>query len=348
MVLSAEDGKKVRNLTKGWTNQYRYLVDRGVLGQARPVLVTRRRSGRRVRAPREQVAAADLRRAVRRQAVRRDRASTTSSQCASPAFSPDGRRVAFEGNRNGVVDIFEVDLETQRGTQPDAGRLLRREPVVRARTARRCCTTGASARTGRSSPSIWPTRRSKTQLTFGPSSDIQPSYSRDGSTVYFSSDRGRYDVFNLYALDLTTRRRSGSTPTWSAAASRPSRWPSATASRTSSSPRSSRARSACTACRCAQPERTIDVAERSDAEPSEAEPYEPPLRLTHRTRSKKTPYKLRWDIERTFDRRRRHGRRHVPGERAHPVLGPARRPARRGHPQRPSTSTSRTTAAIST
>ena len=29
------------------------------------------------------------------------------------AFSPDGTRVAFEGNRNGVVDIFEVGLATR-------------------------------------------------------------------------------------------------------------------------------------------------------------------------------------------------------------------------------------------
>ena len=35
------------------------------------------------------------------------------AQGASPAFSPDGKRVAFEGNKNGVVDVFEIDLQTK-------------------------------------------------------------------------------------------------------------------------------------------------------------------------------------------------------------------------------------------
>jgi Tol biopolymer transport system component len=42
----------------------------------------------------------------------------------------------------------------------------------------------------------------KTQLTFGESNDIQPSFSRDGKKVYFSSDRGPDGIFNVYALDL--------------------------------------------------------------------------------------------------------------------------------------------------
>ena len=42
----------------------------------------------------------------------------------------------------------------------------------------------------------------KTQLTFGESSDIMPSYSRDGSKIYYSSDRGD-GIFNLFTLSLT-------------------------------------------------------------------------------------------------------------------------------------------------
>ena len=58
------------------------------------------------------MAAVDLRRAER-EAGRSDIVFEDIVECASPAFSPDGTRIAFEGNRDGVVDIFEVELETE-------------------------------------------------------------------------------------------------------------------------------------------------------------------------------------------------------------------------------------------
>ena len=57
MMLNADDGSKVRNLTKGWTNSYTTLVSKSFEGQARRLLVARGRRGRRFRRAREQVAA---------------------------------------------------------------------------------------------------------------------------------------------------------------------------------------------------------------------------------------------------------------------------------------------------
>jgi len=40
------------------------------------------------------------------------------------------------------------------------------------------------------------------QLTYGQYNEKQPSFSADGSTLFFSSDRG--GVFNIYAMDLNS------------------------------------------------------------------------------------------------------------------------------------------------
>ncbi len=58
-------------------------------------------------------------------------------QQMNPAFSPDGRTVAFAGNRAGRFDIYMVDLETERGDQRHRRRDLRRRPGLLARTALR-------------------------------------------------------------------------------------------------------------------------------------------------------------------------------------------------------------------
>ena len=42
-----------------------------------------------------------------------------------------------------------------------------------------------------------------TQLSFGASSDIQPSFSRDGKTIYYVSDPGKSRIFNIHSLSLT-------------------------------------------------------------------------------------------------------------------------------------------------
>jgi Tol biopolymer transport system component len=201
VVLSAEDGKKVKNLTKGWSNRYSYLVTEAFSGRRdlswsptgdQIAVFVRKENSRRL-------AIYDslhrkLERIIRLPGI---------AQGASPAFSPDGKRIAFEGNKNGVVDIFELDLATKtirNLTQDDD---YDGNPWYAG--------DGTTLLYNRRIGSSWkifsvdladPTR--KTQLTFGPSVDLQPSYSRDGKTVFFTSDRGGYGVFNIFTLDLAS------------------------------------------------------------------------------------------------------------------------------------------------
>ena len=62
----------------------------------------------------------------------------------SPAWSPDGRTIAFSGNRGGQFDIFTLDLETRRGDATS--------PTTRSTTARR--STRPTARRSSSARSV--------------------------------------------------------------------------------------------------------------------------------------------------------------------------------------------------
>jgi len=201
VVIAAEDGSQVKNLTKGWTNKYRYLVTEVFSGKrdlswsptadriavfARkanswPLLIFNALNGKLVR----------------------EIEIDNIFECSGPIYSPDGRRIAFEGNRDGVVDVFEIDLESgelRNLTQDD---FFDANPWYAA--------DGRSLLYNRRIGSHWkifsvdlsdPSK--KTQLTFGAHSDLQPSYSHDGQTILFTSDRGPYGVFNLHSLDLAT------------------------------------------------------------------------------------------------------------------------------------------------
>jgi hypothetical protein len=291
VVLSAEDGKQVRNITKGWTNKYRYLVTEAFSGRrdlswspaGDQVAVFVRKENRR------ELAIFD---ALKGRLVRLIRLKGIA-QCASPAFSPDGKRIAFEGNKDGVVDLFEIDLATK------AVRNLTQDDTYDANPwyGPDGTTVLYNRRIGASwkifSVDLQDSTR-KTQLTFGPSTDIQPSYSRDGKTIYFSSDRGGYGVFNVFALDLGSGESRQYTDVVGGCFE-----PVETA------PREGQTTIIFTAyfdgtfrlyrVPLLQPEAKAG-AETAEAGASEAQPFEPPLRLKTDPQNSK-PYKLKWDVE---------------------------------------------------
>lgn len=126
-------------------------------------------------------------------------------QALSPSIGPDGR-VAFGAHRNGVPDIWIWDPRDDslaNVTQDDlydyapvwspdgnslvfASHVLRHKKLFRIDLAR---------------------PQERVQLTFGQSNDTQPSFSEDGSALYFSSDRtGKFDIYGLRLADGTVER----------------------------------------------------------------------------------------------------------------------------------------------
>jgi hypothetical protein len=115
--VSSKDGSVVRNLTKGFdqTRGYEYISTPA--GGGTPCTGCR---GRRAATKLAYFARSEKRKSlILQNVVNRnvERAwSWTVDEPESPAFSPDGRLVAFSALRGAVGDIFMVDLETQEVT----------------------------------------------------------------------------------------------------------------------------------------------------------------------------------------------------------------------------------------
>ena len=199
-VLSGSDGEPIRNLTKGFTNRYDYLVAEAFSGKrdltwspaGDRVAAFARRENERI------LLVYDARRGKR---LRRISMPGIALQ-ASPAFSPDGRKIAFAGNVEGIYDIYSYDLLTGDIINHTDDEFVDSNPQWSADGAtilynRRISSYSKVFTVSAADPSR------KTQLTFGQSSEIMPSFSRDGERIYYSSDRVD-GTFNLYSLGLDT------------------------------------------------------------------------------------------------------------------------------------------------
>lgn len=201
VVFSAEGEDKARNITKGFTNRYRYLSS-GVFKGKRDLSWSPVADEIAVFVRKENnwpLLVIDALTGKIKSTIKFD----DIVQCASPTFSPDGRKIAFEGNRNGIVDIFEYDLDSGAIGNLTQDDFFDANPWYAA--------DGSSMVYNRRIGPHWKIfavdlsdPEKKSQLTYGAHSDLQPSYSRDGKTVFFTSDRGEYSVYNIHALDLTT------------------------------------------------------------------------------------------------------------------------------------------------
>ena len=199
-IINAKDGEIIRNLTKGFTNEYDYLISSVTEGKndlswsptGDQVAVFARKENRRlllifnaVSGKKERVDVLDV------------------DEAESPAFSPDGERIAFAGNKNGQEDIFEYNLATKTLTNitndsfPDSNPSWSDDGKTLLYN-RRINAWQKVFLLDYDDPS------QKTQVTFGESSDIQPSFSRDGKRVYYASDMGAERIYNIYSLDLET------------------------------------------------------------------------------------------------------------------------------------------------
>jgi len=291
VVLSVEDGSMVKNLTKGWTNNNRGLVTK-VFNGKRDLSWSPTDDHVAVFARRDNNWPLQIYDGLSGKKVK-DIVIPGVYQNASPAFSPDGKRVTFEGNRDGVVDLFEIDLETEELRNLTQDEFFDGNPIYAA--------DGKTLLYNRRVGSHWklfsvdvedPSK--KTQLTFGPYHEIQPSYSQDGKTIYFSSDRGEYGVFNLFSLDLETGDMQQYTDVVGGCFA-----PVEVGQRGDETILVFTAfyRGMFRLYRMAlrAPVETIEMAARLE-EPVEAEPFEPDMRLKADD-EKKRKYKVKWDID---------------------------------------------------
>lgn len=125
-------------------------------------------------------------------------------QQMNPAFSPDGRTVAFSANHAGRFDIYTVDLETREVKNVTDDETFDGSPVFSPDGA----AIVYSAVIGENHSQLFrvdladPAKRFR--LTEGAWSDKDAIYSSKGTWLVFTSDRNGID--NIYAMELATGR----------------------------------------------------------------------------------------------------------------------------------------------
>jgi WD40-like Beta Propeller Repeat/Collagenase len=202
VLYDAKNRRLLRNLTSGLTDEYQYLVSQELsLG---------RKTGRDLAfSPDGNILAVFAKREKGRSLLLLDVLNgrlreiidmPDLEQQSAPAFSPDGRSVAFSAWRNGRFDIFQMDLESRSISNVTSDEVYDGAPVYSpdGRSVAFVSTIGEGfqkifrvdlARPG-----------ARYAITTGESNENDPVYSPDGQRLYFTSDRNGPE--NIFSLDL--------------------------------------------------------------------------------------------------------------------------------------------------
>lgn len=203
-LFDAQKRTFVRNLTRGFSNEYQYLVaQEQTLGRGmgrdlafspdgnRLAVFAKRERGRSLMLL--DVLNGGLDRIIDMDEI---------EQQQGPAWSADGRKVAFSGFRNGQFDVFELDLTSREIVNLTNDDVFDGAPVYSP--------DGGSiifvSAVGDGYDKLFRVERARPgerfRVTSGQSNENDPVYSPDGKRVYFTSDRDGAE--NIYSQDLAT------------------------------------------------------------------------------------------------------------------------------------------------
>ncbi len=208
ILYDTEKRTFLRGLTKGYTNDYQYLVAQETnLGREMGrdlafspdgnylALFAKRERGRSL-----------LLLDVLNGGTHRIYEMNDIEQQIGPAWSPDGRTIAFSGWKDGKFDIFLIDVESGTYRNFTNDDLFDGAPTYSPDGRSMAFVTvgaGGYAKVYRADVDKPGTRF---PVTTGESNENDPVYSPDGKRLYFTSDRDGRD--NIYGLDLATGQLS--------------------------------------------------------------------------------------------------------------------------------------------
>jgi len=197
VLLSTDDGRVIRNLTPGLSASYESIpceTDLSLGGSLAWSSDGRRlalfvRSGRR---PELVILDSESGAVLRKIPI-------IPARPSGPVFHPDGTAVLFSAVENGARDIFSLDLASEKVSNLTRDGFEEKSPALSpdGRSAAYVVRVGAYDKIFISPAGDF---RKKLQLTFGRGNTIQPSFSADGRTLFFSGDAK--DAYNFYSLSL--------------------------------------------------------------------------------------------------------------------------------------------------
>jgi WD40 repeat protein len=205
VLFDARKRTFIRNLTKPFSSKYQYLVAQELeLGRrlGRDLSFSPDGNTIAVFAKREKGRSLMLLDAVNG-GIRRIIDMEEIEQQMAPCFSPDGKKVAFSGTKDGKFDIFILDLDSDTITRVTDDDIFDGAPAFSpdGRSIVLVSVVGAAAhakvfRIDLEKPGV------RIPVTTGDTNENDPVYSPDGKRVYFTSDRGGRE--NIYSVDLAT------------------------------------------------------------------------------------------------------------------------------------------------
>jgi hypothetical protein len=204
VVLSTQDRKLYRNLTKGYTTRYEYLVSQwlttGPLGGG-DVAVSPDGNTVGVFARRERGRELLLLNALDG-GIRERIEMPGLDQQLNPAFSPDGSTVVFRALKGGHADIWAYSLAAKTLTNLTDDAAFDFAPAYSpdGKWIYYSSVRGTRAKIFRFDPS---SPGSRQQITYGDWNDEDAALTPDGKRLFFTSDRDG-GIFNIYSINLET------------------------------------------------------------------------------------------------------------------------------------------------
>jgi len=205
-LFGIPDRKLYKNLTKGYTTDYEYLIAQGFTSapkEGRDLAYSPDGDRIAVFARSERSRSLLLLDTRKGGIAERFEIPLPIDQPSTPAFSPDGKTIAFSAIREGNWDIFLLDRATGEVTNLTNDEWYDSAPTFRPSDAHLVYTSqigdyGKLVAISLADPS------KRQQLTFGPGNDEGAAFSEDGKRLYFASDR-QDGIYDIYKLDSETR-----------------------------------------------------------------------------------------------------------------------------------------------
>jgi WD40-like Beta Propeller Repeat len=204
VVLSTQDRKLYRNLTRGYTTRYEYIVSQwlttGPLGGG-DVAVAPDGNTVGVFARRERGRELLLLNALDG-GIRERIEMPGLDQQLNPAFSPDGNTVVFRALKGGHADIWAYSLTSKTLTNLTDDAAFDFAPTYSpdGKWIYYSSVRGTKAKIFRFDPS---SPGSRQQITYGDWNDEDAALTPDSKRLFFTSDRDG-GIFNIYSINLET------------------------------------------------------------------------------------------------------------------------------------------------
>ena len=200
ILLSTKDRALVSNLTNGYTNRYEGIAINDEFVAGRSIGFDPKGDTVAFFARTAKHRSLFLVSVLNKQVVKE--IPVALDQSTAPCVLPDGKRVIFAALKDGVSDIYVLDTETGAFQNLTQDAYADSNPQVSLDGE---LVTYQRRISGNEKIYVFPLKdpSRKVQLTFGAFDDATPTFSQDGSRIYYVSNEEN-EIYNLRSLDMKT------------------------------------------------------------------------------------------------------------------------------------------------